>query len=285
MQVAGDRGGIIAFAAAAGTLSQPERWSATMPSHTRYDRVASSYSQYRPRYPDVLIAHLADTIVRTGATGPVFDIGSGTGAFTRQLRPALPASVPLVGVEPSRGMLAQAVAETAATPGIAFIAGLAETLPLRDRSAGAITAATAAHWFDRPAFYRESRRALAPGGVLAIVEYARDATDPLAAALIAFMARYGSRHAYAAPDYQRELAGLDGFGDLDNYVLPRRLELQSEQFVGLALSFSHAAGLVKRFGETGARDALRALAAPHRCGDDRVPFGYRFTCLTVRRNP
>ena len=42
--------------------------------------------------------------------------------------------------------------------------------------------------------------------------------------------------------------------------------------------------LVECFGEDGARDALRALAAPHRVGKDRVLFGYRCACLTVRRD-
>jgi ubiquinone/menaquinone biosynthesis C-methylase UbiE len=253
-----------------------------VPPHTRYDRVASSYSQYRPRYPDVLVAHLGGIIA---AAELVLDLGSGTGAFTRQLRPALPAGTRLVGVEPSRVMLARAAAETGAEAGLVFIAGTAEAMPIGDGKAGAITAATAAHWFDRPAFYHEACRVLAPGGVLAIVEYARDETDPLAVALMSFMAQYGSRRAYAAPDYRRELAGLDGFGALDDFVLPRLLKLHIDAFVGLALSSSHAAGLVERFGDSGARAALRDLAAPHRIDEDHVAFGYRFTCLTVRRNP
>ena len=85
--------------------------------HTRYDRVASSYSQYRPRYPDVLIAHLAGIIETASAAEFVLDIGSGTGAFTRQLRPALPGFMRLVGIEPGRAMLAQAAAETGAAYG------------------------------------------------------------------------------------------------------------------------------------------------------------------------
>ena len=121
--------------------------------------------------------------------------------------------------------------------------------------------------------------------MLAIVEYARDGADPLAGALIEFMVQYGSRRAYAAPDYRRELADLDGFGDLDDFVLPRKLDLHIDDFIGLALSSSHAVGLVERFGESGARDALCALAAPRRINGDRVLFGYRFACLTVRRKP
>jgi hypothetical protein len=47
---------------------------------------------------------------------------------------------------------------------------------------------------------------------------------------------------------------------------------------------SHAAGIIERFGEAGARAVLRELAAPHRVGDDDVAFGYLFQCLTVQMN-
>jgi hypothetical protein len=81
------------------------------------------------------------------------------------------------------------------------------------------------------------------------------------------------------------LAGLAGFGALDDFVRLRLLELHIEDFVGLALSSSHAAGLVERSGNSGARDRLRVLAAPRYIDENHVAFGYRFTCLTVRRDP
>ncbi len=57
----------------------------------------------------------------------------------------------------------------------------------------------------------------------------------------------------------------------------------TEEFVDLALSSSHAAGLAERRGEEGAREALRRLAAPHRVDREHVKFGYLFQCITVRR--
>jgi len=251
----------------------------------RYDRVAGNYSQVRPRYPDELVAHLAALIRSVPAlAGLVLDIGSGTGAFTRQLRPALPAALRLLGVEPGAAMRAQALAETPAEAAIDYVEGSAEAIPCDDSGAVAVVAATAAHWFDRPRFYAEARRVLAPGGVLAIVEYVRDAEQsPLAAALVAFIAEHGSRRAYVATDYRGELRALAGFGALQYFGLRRDLALTIDRFIGLALSSSHAAGLVERRGEAGAREALRELAAPHRVDAEHVRFGYLFQCITVRR--
>jgi SAM-dependent methyltransferase len=166
-------------------------------------------------------------------------------------------------------MRAQAVAETADDTRIAFSEGVAEDMPFAGDTDRAVVAATAAHWFDRPAFYPEARRVLVPGGVIAIVEYVRDrAGSPLAAALIDFVAQYGSQRAYAPADYRREFAGAAGFHDTEAFVLRCQLRLDIAAFTGLALSSSHAAGVVERFGIDGARSALRELAAPHRVDED-----------------
>jgi len=76
-------------------------------------------------------------------------------------------------------------------------------------STRAVVAATAAHWFERPAFYAEAHRILVPGGILAIVECVRDREgSPIAAALIEFMVRYGSERAYARPTHLRFRAAI-----------------------------------------------------------------------------
>jgi ubiquinone/menaquinone biosynthesis C-methylase UbiE len=47
----------------------------------------------------------------------------------------------------------------------------AERSALADRSASLVTVAQALHWFDQPVFFAEARRALVPGGVLAVWSY------------------------------------------------------------------------------------------------------------------
>jgi SAM-dependent methyltransferase len=46
-----------------------------------------------------------------------------------------------------------------------------EKYPVEDGSVDLVTAFMAAHWFDLPAFFKEVRRILAPGGVVALACY------------------------------------------------------------------------------------------------------------------
>jgi ubiquinone/menaquinone biosynthesis C-methylase UbiE len=102
----------------------------------RYDRLAEQYSQYRPRYPDQLISHLAAIIVEVPASDLV--VGAGTGIFARQLRAALPNEIRIVGIESSPTMRAQALAETADDTGLAFSEGIAEHMPFAGDAARAV---------------------------------------------------------------------------------------------------------------------------------------------------
>jgi hypothetical protein len=65
-----------------------------------------------------------------------------------------------------------------------------------------------------------------------------------------------------AEDYRTELAAAPGGVADEELVLHRGLPLSLDAFVGLALSSSQAAGAIERFGEAGARAALRELPLP-----------------------
>ncbi|MGA8759544.1 MAG: hypothetical protein WB611_25170 [Stellaceae bacterium] len=92
------------------------------------------------------------------------------------------------------------------------------------------------------------------------------------------MGRYGSERRT-----RPRITELAGFGAAEAVVLPRQLRLDLDAFIGLALSFSHAAGVIERFGIDGARSAVRELAIPYRVDDEHVLFGYLFQCFTARR--
>jgi len=80
---------------------------------------------------------------------------------------------------------------------LSFIAGAAEELPFPDDSLALVTAATAAHWFDRPRFYAQAFRCLREGGRLAIVQNVRRWWDS------SFLAAYEQLHEETVPGYGR----------------------------------------------------------------------------------
>jgi SAM-dependent methyltransferase len=216
---------------------------------------------------------------------PVLDIGSGSGIFTRQLGAYLPNETPIIGIEPASAMREKAVATTS-LKAITYRDGTAETLPIEDGAARAVFAATAAHWFERPSFYREAKRALHIGGLLVIVEYVRNEKGSLAAhAVVEFLNRYGEPRAYTRPDYVAELSELEGFGNVETWKQPVALLLSPTEFAGLALSSSHARQVVETLGWAEAEAMIRTIGADLASEDGHISFGYLFQAFAVALLP
>lgn len=245
---------------------------------------AKRYSAFRPDYPAGIMRHVTDLLTRQPPVGgTIFDVGAGTGIFTRQLRATLTGDFDIVGVEPSESMLAKARELSPGVPGLSYHAGTAERVDATDGSARAVIAATAAHWFDRPTFYEEAKRLLIPDGLLAIVEYLRDeACSPAAASLIRFTAENGGKADYDRPDYAAELTALTGFGAVETYQESFVRELTTQQYVGLALSSSHAQAAIEHLGSDRAEQMLLDLGKSHANADGLISFGYVFQAFTVR---
>jgi ubiquinone/menaquinone biosynthesis C-methylase UbiE len=92
---------------------------------------------------------------------PVLDLGAGTGQFAAAIAGWF--GVQVVAVEPSRGMRAQAVRANA-HPRVAWVAGVAERLPLRDGSCALAWVSTVVHHLDDlEAAAAELGRVLRPG--------------------------------------------------------------------------------------------------------------------------
>ncbi|WP_185759556.1 class I SAM-dependent methyltransferase [Kribbella jejuensis] len=90
----------------------------------------------------------------------VLDLGSGTGRLTPGLAAEFQGRV--YGVEPSDRMRAEAPA----APGVTYLAGSAEAIPLPEASVDVVLMfLTFHHWTDRLQGLREVRRVLRPGGV------------------------------------------------------------------------------------------------------------------------
>ena len=126
-------------------------------SDSPYDGIADCYDRARPHYPPAALAILS---VRAGEL--VADVGAGTGIFSRQLAHSLP-DARVVGVEPGADMRRAAEAASHELSNLSFVAGAAEAQPFPEGSLALVTAATAAHWFDRPLFYAQAFRCLREG--------------------------------------------------------------------------------------------------------------------------
>lgn len=126
-----------------------------------FDRGGEAYAQFRPEYPADLASFLASL---APSYGLAVDVGCGNGQLTTQLAPHFDT---VIGTDPSVDQIRNAHA----ADGVRYVVAAAESMPILDRSTALITAAQAAHWFDRRAFYSEVRRIAADQAVLALVSY------------------------------------------------------------------------------------------------------------------
>jgi SAM-dependent methyltransferase len=132
---------------------------------SRFSDRVENYVRYRPGYPPEVIQELKAEC--SLAPSHVFaDIASGTGIWTRML---LENGNLVFGVEPNAEMRAAGERLLAEFPKFTSIAGTAEATTLADESVDFVTAAQAAHWFDRERARSEFVRILKPGGWLALL--------------------------------------------------------------------------------------------------------------------
>lgn len=136
-----------------------------------FDRSASTYERGRPDYPAEGIELLA-RVLHLGPGQTIVELGSGTGKFTRALRPLRAALIP---VEPTRGMREEFARRV---PDLPVLDGTAEAIPVPDGFADAVLVAQAFHWFRARAALREIARVLRPGGGLGLVWNMRDERVP-----------------------------------------------------------------------------------------------------------
>jgi SAM-dependent methyltransferase len=136
-----------------------------------FDHGGSAYALFRPDYPDELSRFLSSA---SPAQNLAIDVGCGTGQLTRQIAEHFGT---VIGIDSSADQIAHAVPQN----GVEYHCAPAEDLPVKDSCVDLVTVAQAAHWLNRPAFYRECRRVTVNNALIALISYGvlRIASQPL----------------------------------------------------------------------------------------------------------
>jgi SAM-dependent methyltransferase/DNA-binding MarR family transcriptional regulator len=139
-----------------------------VPAKNWFDSGGRAYARFRPEYPARLSMFLASL---APSADLAVDVGCGSGQLTSQLASYFDATI---GVDPSGEQIENAPRRER----VRYLRAPAEHLPVPDSSASLITAAQAAHWFDRPAFYSEVRRIAVDNAVIALISYGMLQLEP-----------------------------------------------------------------------------------------------------------
>lgn len=207
---------------------------------SRFSDRVENYVRYRPGYPPEALRVLKDEC-GLRPEHVIADIASGTGKCTHML---LQNGNRVLGVEPNAEMRQAAERLLAEFPNFNSVAGTAEATTLLDASVDFVTAAQAAHWFDRAASRREFARILKPSGWLVLLwnERLLDATAFLRAYEELLLA-YGTD--YADIRHERTTDEVNEFFDPEPYqerVFAMRQEFDYAGLEGRLLSSSYAPG-------------------------------------------
>lgn len=133
-----------------------------------FSNQAAAYAQARPTYPVAWFDELARL---APSRGLAWDCGTGNG----QAAVALAAHFQrVIATDPSTAQLAQAAPHAR----VVYLASAELAPTVRDHTVDLVTAAQAAHWFDRVKFYAEAGRVLRPGGIVALWSYGLARVNP-----------------------------------------------------------------------------------------------------------
>ena len=137
-------------------------------SNDYFSTQSTAYKQYRPTYPTELFDFLRGHL---GPDAVVWDCATGNGQAAMAFSGAVGA---VVATDQSYAQLARTMPAKA----VHYVQALAEAAPLPSASVDLVTVAQALHWFDFDGFYREAKRVLKPGGLIAVWTYSFLSVSP-----------------------------------------------------------------------------------------------------------
>jgi len=205
---------------------------------TRFSDRVDDYVRYRPGYPPQVV-ELLRAECGLQLEHIIADIASGTGAFTRLL---LENGNRVYAVEPNREMRESGIRLLESHAGLTSIDGTAEETTLPSASMDFVTAAQAAHWFDRSRARTEFVRILKPGGWCVLIwNERRTDTSPFLRDYEQLLLSYGTD--YKEVRHERTTAVIHEFFAPVPYqerVFELRQHFDYEGTAGRLLSSSYA---------------------------------------------
>ena len=126
-----------------------------------YSINADLYHSYRPTYPPELYAFIA-SLVRDRKLAWDCATGSGQAAF---------GLADFFDKVVATDLIPEQLAHSRKKPNIEYFVSDEENPSLQNGSVDLVSAATAIHWLDNEKFFREAKRVLKPGGIIAVWGY------------------------------------------------------------------------------------------------------------------
>jgi SAM-dependent methyltransferase len=207
---------------------------------SRFSDRVQNYVRYRPGYPPEVLYTLKQECGLTNAH-VIADIASGTGIWTKTL---LENGNRVYGVEPNPDMREAGMHLLASFPRFTSVDGQAEATTLPHASVDFITAAQAAHWFDRERARQEFSRIVKPEGWLVLLWNEREVdTTAFLREYEQLLLTYGTD--YEVVRHERTTDAVNEFFDPMPYheqVFPMRQEFDYAGLEGRLLSSSYAPG-------------------------------------------
>lgn len=207
---------------------------------SRFSDRVENYVRYRPGYPREVL----EALRKECGLAPrhvIADIASGTGIWTRLL---LENGNRVFGIEPNPEMRQAGEQSLAQYPQFTSIDGTAEATTLPDHSVDFVTAAQAAHWFDRGRTRQEFVRILKPLGWLVLLWNERLVdTTPFLRDYEQLLLNFGTD--YKEVRHERTTDAVNEFFDPIAYqqrTFPTRQEFAYAGLEGRLLSSSYAPG-------------------------------------------
>jgi SAM-dependent methyltransferase len=222
---------------------------------SRFSDRVDNYVRYRPGYPPAVLEILRAEC-RLTPNSIIADIASGTGLLTRMF---LENGNQVFGVEPNPKMREAGERLLQVYPNFTSISATAEATTLPATSVDFVTAAQAAHWFDRARARSEFVRILKPTGWCVLIwnERRTDSTQFLRA-YEQMILTYGTD--YQEVRHERTTATIDAFFSPSKFttrLLEMRQEFDYPALEGRLLSSSYA----PQKGHPNYASMLRALRA------------------------